>query len=168
MSVVNFWTWSALHLSVSLSLCFSVSLCIVCSLPLSLSLSLCLSLCRVCSVCNYWTTTTSFMNVLTSYVLTWFAATRLNHVFDMNHLLQHDSFLCATWLRKRQLHFPRTYWLDLLHAPALHDVGYVLSFICVWHDSFICATQLLDVYDMTHWSRTSWCALWPVIHVCVT
>jgi len=119
----------SLGLSISLSRCvfFSLSHWVSCSLCLSLSLSLIsfsLSLSMLC------------LQLLDGdYIVHEHVDLICDH---MTHsCVWHDSFatwwlfLYVTWLSERRLRLSRTYWLDLLQAPALHEVSYVLSFICV-------------------------------------
>jgi len=131
ISFVNFWTWSALHLSVSLFLCLFVY---------ALFLSLSLSLCRVCSVCNYWTATTSFMNVST-----WFAATWLNHVCAWCGLCP-VIYVCVIWRIIVCDITPWRVWHDslishfIMCTMACHSCVCDMTHAHVWHGSFICVT----------------------------
>ena len=75
---------TSLCLPVSLFLCLSVYRVLSSSLSESLSLSLSLS----CELCLQLLDDDYIIHERVDIV-------RL-HVFDMNHLLQHDSFLCAT------------------------------------------------------------------------
>ena len=117
----------SLYLSILLCLFLIVSLSVVLSLSLSLSLSLIsfsLSLSMLC------------LQLLDGdYIVHEHVDLICDH---MTHsCVWHDSFatwwlfLYVTWLSERRLRLSRTYWLDLLQAPALHEVSYVLSFICV-------------------------------------
>ena len=55
-------------------------------------------------------------------------------------------------------------WRSLTRGMSVCDV----TRLCVWHDSFICATWLIHMCDMTHWyvrHDSLICATW-LIHMC--
>jgi len=121
------------------SLCLSVSL-FLCLFVYALFLSLSLSLCRVCSVCNYWTATTSFMNVST-----WFAATWLNHVCAWCGLCP-VIYVCVIWRIIVCDITPWRVWHDslishfIMCTMACHSCVCDMTHAHVWHGSFICVT----------------------------
>jgi len=101
--------------------------------------------------------------------------------------VQHDSCICTIWLihMREMTHSYVTWLIHMRHDSFIWDMthSYVtwLIHMCnttlasVLYDSFICATQLLHLYDMTHfmwdirrsyvWHDSFICVTW-LIHIC--
>jgi len=83
--------------------------------------------------------------------------------------MRHDSFLCVTWLIhicvKRLSHTHRSYKTHS-RAAIKQDTWLITH----GHDSFLCMTRLILVWDMTHscvWHDSFLCVTWR-IHICET
>jgi len=102
----------------------------------------------------------SFVWDMTHSYETWLIHMRHDHdssIWDMTHSyetwlirMRHDSFVCATTLPLAAT--TEELYVDIVVAVHVPDI--IHSY--VWHDSFICVTWLIYIFDRTQLSFWTW------------